>query len=64
MSTQETGPGGRFESPLSAGNPVCPHCHRSMSVRQLTPSLVAPDVDEVVYGCTDCGTGETRAVRR
>jgi hypothetical protein len=64
MPTQETGSGGRFESLVSAGYPVCPHCDRNMTVRQLTPSPVASDADDVVYGCADCGTQETRTVKR
>ena len=64
MSMQETGSRDRFESPVSGGYPVCPHCNRRMTVRQLMPSLIATDVDDVLYGCTDCGSAETRSVKR
>jgi uncharacterized Zn finger protein len=63
MSTQESGPRDRFASPVSGEYPVCPHCNRSMTVRQLTPSLLGPDIDDVVYRCPNCGSVETRAVK-
>jgi transposase-like protein len=63
MSMQETGSRGFIESPVSGEYPVCHRCNRSMTVRQLTPSLLGPDVDDVVYRCTDCGSVVTRAVK-
>jgi hypothetical protein len=63
MSAQESGPGDRIASPVSGEFPLCLHCNRSMTVRQLTPSLLGPDIDDVVYRCSECGSVETRAVK-
>ena len=44
--------------------PSCPRCGRVMTVRQVTPLMFASSVDEVVYGCADCGTEAKRTVKR
>lgn len=36
--------------------PDCPRCHRPMTVRQVTPAMLQPDLDEIVFCCEDCGT--------
>jgi hypothetical protein len=35
-----------------------------MIVRQATPLMFTTDIDEVVYGCADCGTRAKRTVKR
>ena len=44
--------------------PDCPQCQRRMTVKQISPVLFASDVDDVVYGCDDCGTKAKRTVKR
>lgn len=51
--------------PSTAGRwPSCPHCTRKMTVKQVTPVLFASNMDDVVYGCEDCGTATKRTVKR
>jgi hypothetical protein len=51
--------------PKMAGRwPSCPRCTRKMTVKQVTPVLFASTVDDVIYGCEDCGTTVKRTVRR
>jgi hypothetical protein len=45
-------------------HPNCPRCERAMTVKQVTPLLFASDLDEVVFGCSDCGTEAKRTVKR
>jgi hypothetical protein len=35
-----------------------------MTVKSVTPVLFASGMDDVVYGCEDCGTETKRAVKR
>ena len=35
-----------------------------MTVKQVTPVLFASGMDDVVYGCEDCGTEAKRTVKR
>jgi hypothetical protein len=35
-----------------------------MTVKQVMPVLFAPNVDDVVYGCEECGTEIKRSVKR
>ena len=35
-----------------------------MTVKQVTPVLFASNMDDVVYGCEDCGTALKRTVKR
>ena len=35
-----------------------------MVVRQVTPLLFASELDDVVYGCEECGTELKRTVKR
>jgi len=44
--------------------PACPQCQRRMSVKQVKPVLFASDVDDVLYGCDECGTEAKRSVKR
>jgi hypothetical protein len=46
------------------GHPRCPSCQLVMTVRQVLPVMFATDVDEVVYGCRDCGTELKSTVKR
>lgn len=70
MSMQETPPTGG--PPRSGGSgrapkgkyPVCPECQRRMTVKSVTPVLFASGIDDVVYGCEDCGTEAKRTVKR
>jgi hypothetical protein len=56
--------GGR---PPRSGGPVippCPTCERPMTVKQVSSVLFASGLDDVVYGCEDCGTEAHRTVKR
>jgi hypothetical protein len=44
--------------------PACPKCRRYMTVRQVAPVLFSTDVDDVVFGCEECGTEVKRTVKR
>jgi hypothetical protein len=35
-----------------------------MTVKQVTPVLFTSSVDDVVYGCEDCGTTVKRTIKR
>jgi hypothetical protein len=35
-----------------------------MTVKQVSPALLASEIDDVIYGCEDCGTEVLRAVKR
>jgi len=48
----------------AGARPSCPRCTRKMTVKQVSPVLFASNVDDVVYGCEDCGTRIKRTVRR
>jgi DNA-directed RNA polymerase subunit RPC12/RpoP len=48
----------------SSLHPACPKCQRRMTIKQVAPVLFAPNVDDVVYGCEDCGTEIKRSVKR
>ena len=45
-------------------NPPCPKCARAMAVKQVMPVLFAPNVDDVIFGCEDCGTEAKHSVKR
>jgi hypothetical protein len=45
-------------------NPPCPKCARAMTVKQVMPVLFATNVDDVVFGCEDCGTEVKHSVKR
>jgi RNase P subunit RPR2 len=70
MSTQQQGD--RPMPPVRAGrfgmskmkNPPCPKCARAMTVKQVMPVLFAPNVDDVIFGCEDCGTEAKHSVKR
>ena len=47
-----------------AGHPNCPRCHYRMRVKQISPALLADDIDDTVYGCERCGTEAKRTVKR
>ncbi len=49
---------------LKPKNPACPQCQRRMTVKQVTPVLFASGMDDVIYGCEDCGTEVKRTVKR
>jgi len=44
--------------------PTCPKCRRRMTVKQVAPVMFAADVDDVVFGCDECGTETKRTVKR
>lgn len=55
----------RTGTPRAGGvHPNCPQCQRSMTVKQVTPVLFASDLDDIVFGCSDCGTESKRTVKR
>jgi hypothetical protein len=60
-STMRIGTGTRAGG---AKHPECPQCHRGMTVKQVTPVLFASDMDDMVYGCEDCGTEVKRTIKR
>ena len=35
-----------------------------MTVKQVTPVLFASELDDVIYGCEECGTEVKRTVKR
>ena len=66
MSSQE-----RFDASKNGRSPRkglahqdCPQCKRQMIVKQLSPIMRSADLDEVVYGCADCGTEIKRTEAR
>jgi DNA-directed RNA polymerase subunit RPC12/RpoP len=69
MSIQDTpssgGPPSRSGSRKAPSPyPACPKCQRRMTIKQVTPVLFASNIDDVVYGCEDCGTEIKRSVKR
>ena len=67
MSMQETTMKIGAGAGLRAGkveHPHCPQCQRSMTVKQVMPVLFASDLDDMVYGCEDCGTEVKRTIKR
>jgi hypothetical protein len=73
MSSQEQqGPSSGGMPPRSGGplpsrsskNPPCPTCERRTTVKQVTPLLFASELDDVIYGCEECGTEVKRTVKR
>jgi hypothetical protein len=39
-------------------------CQRRMTIKQVAPVLFASNLDDVVYGCSTCGTEAKRTVKR
>ena len=65
MSTHEQGPSsGGTVIPTAPPNPPCPTCERRMVVRQVMPVLLAFGVDDVIYGCKQCGTEIKQTIKR
>ena len=70
-SQQQQRPSGSGMLPPSGGavppgrdNPACPICQRPMTVKQVSPVLFASGLDDVIYGCEDCGIEAQRTVKR
>ena len=69
MSMQEMPPngqppqGGAVRAP-KAKYPLCPKCQRRMTVKHVAPVLFATGLDDVVYGCEECGTETKKTVKR
>jgi hypothetical protein len=59
MISQEQSATSNEQSP-----PHCPGCQNRMRVKQLSPAILAADLDDVVYGCERCGTEAKRVVKR
>ena len=57
-------PSDALAKPSKLKNPACPKCQRRMTVKQVTPVLFASGIDDVIYGCEDCGTEVKRTVKR
>ena len=57
-------PAGGPTKPSKSKNPACPKCQRRMTVKQVMPVLFASGIDDVIFGCVDCGTEQKRTVRR
>jgi RNase P subunit RPR2 len=64
MSMQEMPPSGRSGVPAKGKNPICPQCRHRMTVKQVAPVLFASEMDDIVYGCEECGTETKRTVKR
>ena len=69
MSAQEPIPSsGGARRPLrpkaSASHPACPKCRRRMTVKLVAPVLFASNLDDVMFGCEECGTEAKRTVKR
>jgi RNase P subunit RPR2 len=67
MPTEQGPPSGRspprfggIAKPPRPKNPICPQCKRRMTIKRVTPILFASGMDDVVYGCDDCGTETKR----
>ena len=71
MSTHEMPPSdqppqrfGMLNQPPNGEYPACPQCQRRMTIRSISPVLFATGIDDVVYGCEDCGTEVKKTVNR
>jgi RNase P subunit RPR2 len=66
MSSQVPLPKGERAAPYVASQtaPACPKCQRPMTVKQVMPVLFASDIDDMVFGCAECGTEMKRTVKR
>ena len=64
MSSQEQFSASNDTGSRSRAYPDCPECLGPMTVRQLSPVLRASHVDEVVYGCNNCGAETKQNVSR
>lgn len=65
MASQEQfGAGGSSGKPKDSEVPSCPKCQSPMTVKQVSPVLFAPDIDDVIYGCEGCATEFKRSVKR
>jgi hypothetical protein len=47
-----------------AKHPDCPQCRQRLAIKHLAPLMFARDIDEIVYGCNECGTELKRTVKR
>jgi predicted RNA-binding Zn-ribbon protein involved in translation (DUF1610 family) len=41
----------------------CPHCGQRMSVKSVTPTLFAPELDDITHACDQCGSELVRTVK-
>jgi RNase P subunit RPR2 len=65
MSSQEQiQSGGATSAGPASERPNCPKCSRPMGVKQVMPVLFASDLDDVLFGCAECGTEAKRTVKR
>jgi hypothetical protein len=64
MSMQERETGGPAYGGFESFNPLCPGCAGRMLLKQVTPALFASKVDEMIFGCDNCGTEIERTVSR
>ena len=64
MSTQHPASLSRRQPAGKHNHPPCPKCSRPMTVKQITPVLFASTVDDIIFGCDECGTELKRTVKR
>jgi DNA-directed RNA polymerase subunit RPC12/RpoP len=65
MSSQEQTEAGSAGALQNAGvHPNCPRCQRRMRVKQVSPVMLAAELDDVVYGCERCGTDVKQTMKR
>ena len=43
---------------------ICCCCDAPMAVKTIEPAMMAPSLDEIVYGCPSCGDEARRTVTR
>jgi hypothetical protein len=49
---------------MTANIPLCPACHEKMRLSVVAPVMFVETVDHFTYVCKECGTEETRRVKR
>jgi DNA-directed RNA polymerase subunit RPC12/RpoP len=65
MSSQDQIDAGSAKSVHGGGaHPNCPRCQSRMRVKQVSPVMMAADLDDVVYGCERCATEVKRTMKR
>jgi len=41
----------------------CPHCRHRMSIKSITPTLHAPELEDITHACDHCGSELVRTVK-
>lgn len=64
MSLRETNSGSGHGPVRGTIHPACPECSRPMTVKRIMPVMFTTNVDDLVFGCDECGTEAKRTVKR